>query len=249
MTMRTWLCVAPLVLAAGCSRSDLRKAGSDSVVGTQASAPAPGTQAVAASAPAAAPPAAPVETASAAAPDPEPVAPPEPTPVRAVVIPRGTAIHVRLDQTIDTRTSRPGERVAATLSTPIVVGGKTVVPAGTRFSGHVTVADNSGRLKGRAYIGVAMDSFHLNGRAYPIKTTSVERASASHKKRNGILIGGGAGVGGLLGAIAGGGKGALIGAGAGAAAGTAGAAATGKKHVSIPAESRLQFTIQSPVQM
>jgi hypothetical protein len=139
--------------------------------------------------------------------------------------------------------------VHATLSTPVEVAGRTVIPAGTRFSGHVTVADASGRLQGRAHIGIALDSFHLNGRQYRISTSSVERASAAHKKRNGVLIGGGAGLGGLIGAIAGGGKGALIGAGAGAAAGTAGAAATGKLNVSIPAEALLQFTLRSPVRI
>jgi len=150
---------------------------------------------------------------------------------------------------VDTHRNRPGDVVHATLSQPVVVGGRTVVPVGTRFTGHVTVADASGRLKGRAHIGVALDSFHLHGRQYRIATTGVERASAAHKKRNGILIGGGAGLGAALGAIAGGGKGALIGAGAGAAAGTAGAAATGKLNVAIPAETPLRFTLRSAVEM
>jgi hypothetical protein len=130
-----------------------------------------------------------------------------------------------------------------------VSNGRTVIPAGTRFTGHVTTADPSGRLKGRGHIGVALDSFRLNGRSYRVATTSVERASVAHKKRNGILIGGGAGLGAALGAIAGGGKGALIGAGAGAAAGTAGAAATGKLHVSIPAETPLRFTLRNAVSL
>jgi hypothetical protein len=165
------------------------------------------------------------------------------------VIPSGTPITVRLDQTIDTKRNRAGDVVHGTLMRAVVVRGQTVVPAGTPFTGHVTAADDSGRLKGRAYIAVAMDSFHRNGRRYNITTTSVQHVSSSHKKRNGVLIGGGAGLGTVLGAIAGGGKGALIGAGAGAAAGTAGAAATGKKNVSIPAETPLRFTLRSPVRM
>jgi hypothetical protein len=166
-----------------------------------------------------------------------------------MVIPRGTPVNVRLDQTIDTRRNRAGDGVHATLSQAVVVDGRTVIPAGTAFAGHVTTADASGRLKGRAHIGVALDSFHLNGRQYRVSTNSVDRASAAHKKRNGILIGGGTGLGAALGAIAGGGKGALIGAGAGAAAGTAGAAATGKLNVAIPAETRLRFTLRSAVEM
>jgi hypothetical protein len=164
-----------------------------------------------------------------------------------VLIPSGAILRVRLDETVDTRRNAPGDAVHATLSQPVVVGGRTILPVGTQFTGHVTTADASGRLKGRAHIGVALDSFQHGGRTHRISTTSVDRASAAHKKRNGVLIGGGAGLGAALGALAGGGKGALIGAGAGAAAGTAGAAATGKLHVAIPAETPLRFTLRAPV--
>ena len=124
-----------------------------------------------------------------------------------------------------------------------------VLPKGTRFSGHVTSASASGRLKGRAQIGLTLDSFEHDGRRYEVRTTSVDRVSAAHKKRNGILIGGGTGLGAALGAIAGGPKGALIGAGAGAAAGTAGAAATGKREVGIPTETILRFTLRKSVEI
>ena len=77
----------------------------------------------------------------------------------------------------------------------------------------------------------------------------MDRVSASHKKRNGLLIGGGAGLGAAIGALAGGGKGALIGAGAGAGAGTVGAAATGRRQVGIGAETPLRFTLRSSVDM
>jgi len=164
-----------------------------------------------------------------------------------IVIPSRTAITVRLDEAIDTKRNRAGDVVHATLMHPVVVRGETVIPAGTPFIGHVTGADDSGRLTGRAYLNVKMDSFRLKGRKYNVATTTYQQVSSSHKKRNGALIGGGAGLGTILGAIAGGGKGALIGAGAGAAAGTAGAAATGKKNVTIPAETPIRFTLRSPV--
>src|SRR5207237_6983563 len=151
----------------------------------------------------------------------------------------------RVPQSGDTRRNRAGDRFTATLDRPIQVGEKMLVPKGTPFSGHVTASGASGRLKGRATLGVTLDSFELNGTSHKIQTSSETRASAGHKKRNGILIGGGAGLGAALGAIAGGGKGALIGAGAGAAAGTAGAAATGKEDVVFPAETRLRFVLKT----
>jgi hypothetical protein len=166
-----------------------------------------------------------------------------------VLIPGGTAIRVRLNQELDTRRNRAGDRFTATLATPIEEHGRVVVPRGTTFTGHVTAAKASGRMKGQAVLGVTLDSFEINGQSYPVVTTSSGRTSKKHKKRNLVLIGGGSGVGALIGGLAGGGGGALIGAGAGAAAGTVGAAFTGKKQVSLPAESLLTFRLEETVEM
>jgi hypothetical protein len=54
-------------------------------------------------------------------------------------------------------------------------------------------------------------------------------------------------VGAALGGIFGGGRGAAIGAGAGGGAGTAGAASTGNTQVRIPSETKLDFTLEQPV--
>ena len=61
-------------------------------------------------------------------------------------------------------------------------------------------------------------------------------------------MGGGAGLGAVFGGIAGGGEGALIGAAIGGIAGTA-VAASGKEHLSLPAETRLQFTLASSLRI
>jgi hypothetical protein len=227
--MRKCFLVMPvLLLAAGCSRNPTTAAASTAgggVVPNDASAPSP-------------------TAADKTAATPAPV-PPKPAPV----IPNGTALHVRLDSEVDTKHNRAGDAFTASLTEPIQVGGETVLPKGTRFTGHITQSDASGRLRGRAAIGLTLDSFEHDGRRYHVRTTSVDRVSAAHKKRNAILIGGGTGLGAALGAIAGGPKGALIGAGAGAAAGTAGAAATGKRQVAVPSEALLRFTLRGPVEL
>ena len=172
---------------------------------------------------------------------------PRPSPAPEVVVPRGTALRVRLSHAVSTETSRPGDRFAATLDEPLVIDGKTVLPRGTGVRGTIKESDDSGRLSGRAVLALTLESAVWNGRTYALATETHRSVSAGHKKRNAVLVGGGSGVGALIGGIAGGGKGALIGAGAGAAAGTAGAAATGKREIRIPAESVLGFRLREPL--
>jgi hypothetical protein len=154
-------------------------------------------------------------------------------------------VRVRLLQTIDTERNRPGDRFVATLDEPLVSGDRVIVPKGTRFSGHITDSKRSGRFKGKALLALSLDSFELNGRTYPVRTSSAARVSGGHKKRNWLWLGGGSGGGALIGAAAGGGSGALIGGGAGAAAGTVGMLFTGRKDVRLPVESAVTFTIQA----
>jgi hypothetical protein len=182
--------------------------------------------------------ASPAETAAAA-----------PAPIVEVTIPEGSRLHVRIDEAVDTRTNHAGDHFNATLEEPVTVDGKTALPKGTRFTGHVTVSTPSGRLKGRAVLGLTLDSFERQGREYRIRTTPIDRVSASHKKRNVALIAGGTGLGAAIGALAGGGKGAAIGAAAGAGAGTAGAAATGKREVGVAAETAMVFTLKTAVKI
>jgi hypothetical protein len=166
-----------------------------------------------------------------------------------VSIPAGTALRVRLGETLSTSSDRAGEEFTATLDTPVVIGEKMVLPKGTTFRGSVISSASSGRLRGRARMALTLDSFDLNGQTYKVSTSSVSQMSSSHKKRNWLLIGGGSGTGAAIGALAGGGTGALIGAGAGAAAGTAGAVITGKRNVQLPVESLLTFSLNQPVQV
>jgi hypothetical protein len=174
---------------------------------------------------------------------------PESAAVQTLVIPAGTRIHVRLNQRLDTRHNRAGDQFQATLRTPVVVGGHVVVPEGTPFVGRVVHVKPSGRLRGRAVLELALQSFELRGATYRIATKVSYRASSTHKRRNLALIGGGSGFGAAVGAVAGGGAGALIGAGAGAAAGTTGALITGRKNVRLAAETPLVFSLRRDVSL
>ncbi len=168
-----------------------------------------------------------------------------PAPAQVITIPEGSDFRVRLDDTVDTRRNRPGDKFNAVLLKPVEVDGVAAIPGGTRFTGHLVDAKPSGRVRGRAVLSLRLDSFELNGRTYRVMTSRVIRSSGNHKKGNWIAIGGGAGTGAAFGAIAGPG-GALIGAGAGAAAGYTVRALTGQKNVRVPAETILSFTLRAP---
>jgi hypothetical protein len=164
-----------------------------------------------------------------------------------VTLPERTAIHVRLDQTVATDRSKAGDHFEATVSEPVVVDGKTVIPKGAHAEGLVVDSRHSGRLRGRARLQLALQTVDVNGQNYNVRTYSHPRIGRDHKKRNWAWIGGGAGGGALIGAAAAGGKGALIGGPIGAAAGTTIAWATGHKDIKLRPETPVTFKLAEPL--
>jgi hypothetical protein len=166
---------------------------------------------------------------------------------KPVSVPEGTELDVVLNQSISTGANQSGERFQATLASPVVVDDKTVIPKDALVTGHIVDARPSGHLKGVARLELTLDSVEVNGQTYGIATRDFGRTGKNHNKRNGILIGGGAGLGAIIGGAAGGGVGALIGSSVGAGAGTAGAAFTGKKDIRVRAETTLSFRLARPL--
>lgn len=166
---------------------------------------------------------------------------------RPVTVPEGTELTVVLDRGISTATDRPGDSFGARLTSPIVIRGKTVFPQDALVRGHVVESVPSGRLKGVARLDLTLDSVEVSGKSYDLATDEERRRGKNHNKRNGVLIGGGAGLGAIIGGVAGGGMGAVVGSAAGAGAGTAGALITGKRDIYFRAETALRFRLTRPV--
>jgi hypothetical protein len=162
-------------------------------------------------------------------------------------IPAGTAISVTLDQSISSKDAKVGQGVAASIAKDVLVNGKVVIPRGSLARLTVVSAQASGRLSTPAKLWLRLSSVAVHDKTYALSTHLAGRTMGSKEKRDAVAIGGGAGAGALIGAIAGGGKGAAVGALAGGAAGTGGAAVTGKKDVEYPAETRLVFTTKVSV--
>jgi type IV secretion system protein VirB10 len=100
----------------------------------------------------------------------------------AAEIPEGTHVLMRLENTITTRTARPGDKVYLRTASPIIAGDRVVVPPGCFAQATVTVVKRGGRVKGRAELGLRLDSLALpSGRVFQFagKLDSVEAAGSA----------------------------------------------------------------------
>lgn len=132
----------------------------------------------------------------------------------------------------------------------VKVDDRVVIPLGSTVKGMVADSKRSGRVKGRAYMALRFTEVVLpNGQSYPIHAASVSRLAPTTKKKDAMMIGGGAGIGTAIGAIAGGGKGAAIGAAAGGGAGTGAVLATRGKETGFSSGTTLNVKLTQPVKI
>ncbi len=190
------------------------------------------------------------------------------TPVRRVVVPTytvpvNTVIRVRLNEQLNSRTARVGDRFSANVTEPVFgTGGVEVVPVGSKVWGRVTSVKQAGRRTPGSIL-VAFNQVELpNGKAYTINgsLSSLQAddvnsdnegsvAGGSNRKRDAVFIGGGAATGAIIGAIAGGGKGAGIGAILGGALGTGARVYEKEKDAEVKAGTEFGVILNRSVTM
>jgi hypothetical protein len=81
----------------------------------------------------------------------------------AAEIPRGTHLLLRMLNSINTRTATEGNQVYLQTVTPVAVDSTMVIPPGTYVQGSVSHAKRSGRVKGRAELGIRLETMTFAG--------------------------------------------------------------------------------------
>ncbi len=76
----------------------------------------------------------------------------------AAEIPKGTHVLLRMMNSISTRTAAEGNQVYLETATPVAVNNRIVIPPGTYVQGSVSHAKRSGHVKGRAELGIRLDT-------------------------------------------------------------------------------------------
>jgi len=161
---------------------------------------------------------------------------------RAVpLVPVGTDLKVRINDTLSSKNSRIGDRFTATVIDPSRFDE-------ARINGHISSIQKSGKIKGRTSMNLAFDSVELrdgrrgvlHGYVTRVYGDDAGRAdneggveSGSRTKQTVKRAGIGATVGAIVGGIAGGGKGAAIGLIIGGAGGAGSLAINGSKELKI----------------
>jgi hypothetical protein len=126
--------------------------------------------------------------------------------METVTIPAGTTLTVSLGQSVGSKISQPGQSFSATLTDPVELNGKTVIPAGANAAGTVVDAKPLGRFKGGALLELQLTSITIKGVEHAIQTSAVSQTEKGKGKRTAVMAGGGAALGALIGGLAGGGK-------------------------------------------
>lgn len=74
------------------------------------------------------------------------------------IVPAGSLLHVRLESTVTSKTSKTGDPFTGMVTDPVVVNGNEVVPSGSTVEGHVAFVKDSGRIKGVAQMRLVLDA-------------------------------------------------------------------------------------------
>ena len=97
-----------------------------------------------------------------------------------VTIPEGTEFKLQLHTTLNSKTSKPGDRVLTTLLDPVDVEDQDVLPKGLRIDGHLGEVKAAGRRGKGGYLTIVFDTVELsNGEKLAIQGSLTEVFSSA----------------------------------------------------------------------
>lgn len=177
-------------------------------------------------------------------------------------VPAGTALMVRLDTTLATFSNRVGDPFRGSITEPVVVDGKTVIPAGATIEGRVTKVAEPRRIHGKPTIGILPEAVILpTGERYYLDATLTDAnipgsdvntegqfKGSGHDRHDTIMQGGGTAGGMLIGGLVGGPVGILVGGAIGAGSST-GFWLTKHRSATLPAGTQLTLELNRPLTM
>jgi hypothetical protein len=163
-----------------------------------------------------------------------------------VTIQSGALIRIRINQTLDSSHSKPGEHFDGIVVSDVVADGAVAIPRGAMVQGTVVDAKSTGALSGRGELSLQLTQVTLGGKTYPIASDVWAHNGGDKAVQTVNSTAVGTGIGALFGAAAGGGEGAAIGAGVGAVLGLGASAASGRSQVYVPSEGLLTFHLAQP---
>jgi hypothetical protein len=183
-------------------------------------------------------------------------------PAGTQVLPEGTILVLEMDTRLSSNNSRVSDRFQASLTAPVVdANGRTLVPQGAMVEGHVSNVEPAKWRSRSGIIGITFDFINLDGRRIPIRgflspaDARTRRQmddegnikGGSSTKRRFLFIGGGAGTGATVAAIAG--TGVLAATGIGAAAGLATSLLIKGKEAIVEEGQRFGLELTSPLRI
>lgn len=108
-----------------------------------------------------------------------------------VVVPDGTKVRVRLDQTLSSATADEGQTVELSVTDAIVLDGVTVVPEGARGTGTVVIAQEKRRMGRAGKLDFSVDRVRaVNGQWLPVRYTLTKKEGDGKSVSTGVITAG-----------------------------------------------------------
>jgi len=110
---------------------------------------------------------------------------------RQIGLQSGTQLSAQLENTLDARHAKPGDRVVMKTTQAVKQDGRVIVPKGAQLIGHVTEVQQRSKSNAESSIGVVVDRLRTGSTETPITASilSITQARSQAQASNNDLLG------------------------------------------------------------